>query len=176
MTYTALLTSLSILLGFLIARAVDTIPRILRGPTAFVSLLPMIVTPLVGAPIHLLDGRRGRPDRRRGAVGGGRSRALARGVDRAGLQTVPQDTLESATLDGCTSFEAFRRVIIPVMWPGVVSAGLFSFHLAYDDFAVTAMLLSEDNQTMIPELASLAEGTRRLAARLGLQRPDSERS
>ena len=51
MTYTALLTSLSILLGFLIARAVDTIPRILRGPTAFVSLLPMIVTPLVGAPI-----------------------------------------------------------------------------------------------------------------------------
>ena len=35
-------------------------------------------------------------------------------------------------------FEAFRRVIIPVMWPGVITTGLFSFLLAYNDFAVTA--------------------------------------
>ena len=45
-------------------------------------------------------------------------------------------------------------VIIPVMWPGVVTTGLFSFLLGYNDFAVTSMLLSQENQTMIPKVAS----------------------
>jgi ABC-type glycerol-3-phosphate transport system permease component len=40
------------------------------------------------------------------------------------------------------------------MWPGVITTGLFSFLLAYNDFAVTAMLLSEENQTMVPRIAS----------------------
>ena len=70
------------------------------------------------------------------------------------FKNIPKELDESAKVDGCTSFEAFRRVIIPVMWPGVITAGLFSFLLAYNDFAVTAMLLSKDNQTMIPKIAS----------------------
>jgi multiple sugar transport system permease protein len=67
---------------------------------------------------------------------------------------IPKDIDESAMVDGCTRFQAFRYVIIPVMWPGVVTTGLFSFLLAYNDFAVTAMLLSQDNQTMVPKIAS----------------------
>lgn len=68
--------------------------------------------------------------------------------------SIPKDLDESAMVDGCTRFEAFRRVIIPVMWPGVVTTGLFSFLLAYNDFTVTAMLLTQDNQTMIPKIQS----------------------
>jgi multiple sugar transport system permease protein len=67
---------------------------------------------------------------------------------------IPKDLDESALIDGCSRFEAFRRVVIPVMWPGVITTGLFSFLLAYNDFAVTSMLLSQDNQTMVPKLAS----------------------
>jgi ABC-type glycerol-3-phosphate transport system permease component len=70
------------------------------------------------------------------------------------FQKIPKELDESAKVDGCTQFQAFRNVIIPVMWPGVVTAGLFSFLLAYNDFAVTAMLLSQDNQTMVPKIAS----------------------
>ena len=40
------------------------------------------------------------------------------------------------------------------MWPGVITAGLFSFLLAYNDFAVTGILLSQENQTMVPKIAS----------------------
>jgi multiple sugar transport system permease protein len=40
------------------------------------------------------------------------------------------------------------------MWPGVVTTGLFSFLLAYNDFTVTATLLSQANQTMVPKIAS----------------------
>jgi len=70
------------------------------------------------------------------------------------FRNIPKDLDESAMVDGCTRFQAFRHVIIPVMWPGVITTGLFSFLLAYNDFAVTAMLLEKDNQTMIPKIAS----------------------
>jgi multiple sugar transport system permease protein len=68
--------------------------------------------------------------------------------------SIPKDLDESAMVDGCTRFQAFRMVIIPVMWPGVVTTGLFSFLLAYNDFAVTSMLLSANNQTMVPKISS----------------------
>ena len=67
---------------------------------------------------------------------------------------IPKELDESAMVDGCTRFQAFRRVIVPVMWPGVITTGLFSFLLAYNDFTVTAMLLSEENETIIPAINS----------------------
>ena len=67
---------------------------------------------------------------------------------------IPKELDESALVDGCTRFQAFRHVIIPVMWPGVITTGLFSFLLAYNDFAITSMLLSQDNQTMVPKIGS----------------------
>lgn len=70
------------------------------------------------------------------------------------FQSIPKDLDESAKIDGCTQFQAFRLVIIPVMWPGVVTTGLFSFLLAYNDFAVTSMLLAEENRTMVPQIAA----------------------
>jgi ABC-type glycerol-3-phosphate transport system permease component len=70
------------------------------------------------------------------------------------FQKIPKDLDESAKVDGCTQFQAFRHVIIPVMWPGVITTGLFSFLLAYNDFAVTSMLLNEANRTMVPEIAA----------------------
>jgi ABC-type glycerol-3-phosphate transport system permease component len=71
------------------------------------------------------------------------------------FKNIPKDLDESAMVDGCTRFQAFWHVIIPVMWPGVITTGLFSFLLAYNDFAVTAMLLSSENQTMIPATGRL---------------------
>ncbi|MEM9426169.1 MAG: carbohydrate ABC transporter permease [Pseudomonadota bacterium] len=70
------------------------------------------------------------------------------------FQNIPKELDESAKVDGCTQFQAFRHVIIPVMWPGVITTGLFSFLLAYNDFIVTSLLLSESNRTMIPEIAA----------------------
>ncbi|MGH1445518.1 MAG: carbohydrate ABC transporter permease [Cognatishimia sp.] len=72
---------------------------------------------------------------------------------------IPKDLDESAKVDGCNQFQAFRHVIIPVMWPGVITTGLFSFLLAYNDFAVTSMLLSEDNRTMVPAIAGFLGST-----------------
>lgn len=69
------------------------------------------------------------------------------------FESIPKELDESAKVDGCTQFQAFRHVIIPVMWPGVITTGLFSFLLAYNDFAVTTLVLSESNRTMVPAIA-----------------------
>jgi multiple sugar transport system permease protein len=71
---------------------------------------------------------------------------------RSFFQNIPAELDEAARVDGCTHFEAFRRVIMPVMWPGVITTGLFSFLLAYNDYLVCALLLDAQSQTMVPAI------------------------
>jgi multiple sugar transport system permease protein len=140
LTYTFVVTPLSIILGFVIALAVNTLPRVLRGPTIFFSLLPMIVTPLIGALIlfWMIDARgilgaalqwiAGDPNLSVKAstpltwimlmvYGIWSSAPFAFVVYYAGLQTVPQDTLESAMIDGASRWERIRYVVIPHLLP-----------------------------------------------------------
>ncbi len=72
---------------------------------------------------------------------------------RSFFQNIPAELDEAARVDGCSHFQAFRRVIMPVMWPGVITTGLFSFLLGYNDFLVTSLLLDGQNQTMVPAIA-----------------------
>ncbi len=74
---------------------------------------------------------------------------------RSFFQNIPQELDEAARVDGCSHFQAFWRVIVPVMWPGVITTGLFSFLLAYNDFLVTSLLLDAQNMTMVPAIANM---------------------
>lgn len=140
LTYTALVTPGAIILGFIIAIAVNSLPKILRAPMIFFSLLPMIVTPLIGALVlfWMMDAR--------GIIGSfiqyvamdpnlslkastpltwvmlivygiWSTAPFAFVVYYAGLQTVPQDTLESAMIDGATRWERIRFVVLPHLLP-----------------------------------------------------------
>lgn len=73
---------------------------------------------------------------------------------RSFFQNIPAELDEAARVDGCTHFQAFRWVIMPVMWPGVITTGLFSFLLSYNDFLVTSLLLDQSNMTMVPAISS----------------------
>ncbi|MFK7891243.1 MAG: hypothetical protein AB8B63_10550, partial [Granulosicoccus sp.] len=59
LTFTAIVTPASIVFGFVIALAVNMLPRMLKGPMIFFSLLPLIVTPLIGSLIlfWMIDAR-----------------------------------------------------------------------------------------------------------------------
>ncbi len=74
---------------------------------------------------------------------------------RSFFQNIPAELDEAARVDGCNHFQAFRRVIMPVMWPGVITTGLFSFLLAYNDLLVTSLLLDAQNQTMVPAIVGM---------------------
>jgi multiple sugar transport system permease protein len=72
---------------------------------------------------------------------------------RSFFLSVPTELDEAARVDGCSQFGAFWRVIVPVMWPGVITTGLFSFLLAYNDYLVTSLLLDQANKTMVPAIS-----------------------
>ena len=67
---------------------------------------------------------------------------------------IPAELDEAAQVDGCTRLQAFCRVIMPVMWPGVVTTGLFSFLLAYNDFLLSSALTSAEKMTMPAAIAN----------------------
>jgi ABC-type glycerol-3-phosphate transport system permease component len=73
---------------------------------------------------------------------------------RAFFANIPQELDEAALVDGCSRLQAFRRVIIPIMWPGVITTGLFSFLLAYNDFLLSSALTNTDRATMPAAIAN----------------------
>lgn len=82
---------------------------------------------------------------------------------RSFFQNIPAELDEAARVDGCSHFEAFWRAIMPVMWPGVITTGLFSFLLAYNDYLVTALLLDAQSMTMVPAITQFLNRDTRLS-------------
>ena len=174
LTYTAVVTPLAIMLGFFVAITVNAVAKALRGPTIFFSLLPMIVTPLVGSLIifWMVDAR--------GVLGTGlqwltddpnlsvkastglmwimlmvygiwHSAPFAFVVFYAGLQTVNEDTLESAMVDGATPWERIRFVIVPHLMPLVPFVALIQL---MDNFRVFEPIISFQAQAHATSLSS----------------------
>ena len=156
LTYTFLATPLIIILGFMIAVAVNNLTDKLKGPVIFFSLLPFVVTPLIGSLIlfWMVDAR--------GIIGSAiqavaddptlsmkasagltwvllivyaiwHAAPFAFVVFYAGLQTLPQDTLESAMIDGATRWQRIRYVVIPHLMPLVTFVALIQL---MDNFRV----------------------------------------
>ncbi|MEM5503018.1 sugar ABC transporter permease [Ahrensia kielensis] len=160
--YTAIVTPLALVLGFVIALGVNALPRILRGPTIFLSLLPLIVTPLIGSLIlfWMIDARgiigaflqylAGDPNLSLKAstpltwamlmfYGVWHTAPFAFIVYYAGLQTVPEDTLESAMIDGASRWERIRYVVLPHLLPLTTFVALIQI---MDNFRVFEPIVS----------------------------------
>lgn len=156
LTFTFIVTPLTIVLGLLIALAVNSLHRHLKGLMIFFSLLPMIVTPLIGSLIlfWMVDSRgvigsalvslAGDPDFSLKASTGLMWVALmvygiwhaapfAFVVFYAGLQTLPKDQLEAAQIDGATRWQQVKYVIIPHLMPLVTFVALIQL---MDNFKV----------------------------------------
>ena len=160
--YTAVVTPLVLLLGLAIAIGVNALPRLLKGPSIFVSLLPFLVTPLVGSLILFwmvdADGIIGATLQR---IFDDNSLSLKASpaltwimlivygvwhtlpfgfiVFYAGLQTVPRDTLEAALVDGASTWQQLRYVTVPHLVPLVTFVTLM---LLMDNFRVFEPIVS----------------------------------
>lgn len=62
---------------------------------------------------------------------------------------IPIQLDEAAMVDGCSRFGAFRRIILPLMGPGLVTAGIFTFLFAFQEYLV-AVVLTDVNSKTIP--------------------------
>jgi multiple sugar transport system permease protein len=66
------------------------------------------------------------------------------------LETVPRELEESAMLDGCGRLRALVHIILPVIRPGLVCVGLFSFTLSWQEFIFALTFVSSTGQKTLP--------------------------
>lgn len=189
LTYTFVTVPLLIVLGMMIALAVNSLHRHLKGLVIFFSLLPMIVTPIIGALImfwmidsrgilgNLLTYLADDPDLSLKAstplmwisiiiYGIWHSAPFAFVVFYAGLQTLPQDQIEAAQIDGASRWHQLRYVVVPHLMPLVTFVALIKL---MDNFRVFEEIVGFNAQAHATSLSwiifnDLSGETRQLSA------------
>ncbi|OIJ17998.1 sugar ABC transporter permease [Anaerobacillus alkalidiazotrophicus] len=63
------------------------------------------------------------------------------------FNNIPKEFDEAARIDGCNIFTAFIKVILPVSLPGLATAAIFCFMLAWNDFLFALLLTSTKAKT-----------------------------
>jgi multiple sugar transport system permease protein len=79
-------------------------------------------------------------------VNAGFNLAFAIWILNAYFSSIPKELEEAALVDGTTRFGAMLRVVVPIAWPGVVTALIFTFIAAWNEFIV-ALTLTTSNAT-----------------------------
>lgn len=78
-------------------------------------------------------------------------------IMRGYFETVPRNIEAAAKVDGCTWFQAFTKVFLPVSLPGLIAAAIFCFIVAWNEFLFALILTSTTNaQTITVIIAGLA--------------------
>ncbi|MFF4494472.1 carbohydrate ABC transporter permease [Streptomyces sp. NPDC001546] len=69
---------------------------------------------------------------------------------RGFIAAVPVTLEEAAQIDGCTRGQAFRKVILPLLAPGLMSTSLFGFITAWNEFAMVLILNKDKTAQTLP--------------------------
>ncbi|CAM5612870.1 Carbohydrate ABC transporter permease OS=Streptomyces alboniger OX=132473 GN=CP975_23850 PE=3 SV=1 [Streptomyces alboniger] len=77
-------------------------------------------------------------------------------VLRGFIATIPPELEESAQVDGCTRYTAFRHVAFPLLAPGLMATSLFGYITAWNEFAYANFLIikQQDHRTLPVWLSS----------------------
>ena len=74
------------------------------------------------------------------------------------VEAVPDELIEAARMDGCTTWGIYARVVFPVIRPAVAVLGLLIFMQTWNDFLWPLVVLSSDQPTVQVAISSLAAG------------------
>ena len=82
--------------------------------------------------------------------------------------SIPDEMLEAATIDGCSVFGAFRRVVLPNIAPGMSVLGILTFVQSSNLFLGPLLLLSDPKKITAPLALANFKGTTVIAPRYSL--------
>jgi multiple sugar transport system permease protein len=83
------------------------------------------------------------------------------------FKEIPKDLSEAALVDGATHFQAFRKVVMPLAAPGLVTAGLLSFIWAWNEFLLAITLTSSPSARPVPPALAFFTGSQKFEVPLG---------
>jgi multiple sugar transport system permease protein len=64
------------------------------------------------------------------------------------FETLPHDLEEAALIDGCTLWQAFRRIALPLSRPGIVVAAILSIIFSWNNFIFGVVLAGRETRTL----------------------------
>lgn len=76
-------------------------------------------------------------------------------VVRSSMASLDPHLVEAARDLGATPFQAYRRVVIPVIMPGILAGGLLAFTLSIDDFVITFFTAGVGTTTLPLQIYSM---------------------
>jgi multiple sugar transport system permease protein len=66
------------------------------------------------------------------------------------FNTLPRELDEAVKVDGGSSFVALWRVLVPISIPGIVSVGIYTFMIAWNEFLFALTLTQTNNMRTVP--------------------------
>jgi multiple sugar transport system permease protein len=72
------------------------------------------------------------------------------------FKSVPRELEEAARIDGASRWQAMTRVVLPLCTPGLLSAGIFAFTLAQNEFLYALIFLTKSEVRTVP-VGAIAE-------------------
>lgn len=73
------------------------------------------------------------------------------------FREVPPDLEEAARVDGCRRSQAFFKVVLPLVVPGLIATGVLAFVFSWNDFAIALNLTSREAATVPVGIAQFAQ-------------------
>ena len=74
------------------------------------------------------------------------------------FREIPWEMEQAAQVDGATSWQAFRKVIVPLAAPGVFTAAILTFFFAWNEFVLAISLTSTTRSRTVPAQMSFFVG------------------
>jgi multiple sugar transport system permease protein len=83
------------------------------------------------------------------------------------FREIPKELEEAALVDGATHFQAFRKVVLPLAAPGLVTAGLLTAFFVWNEFLLAVTLTSSPNAFTVPVAVVNFQGSQLFEVPLG---------
>ena len=66
------------------------------------------------------------------------------------FKSIPYELEECALIDGATRLQILRRITLPLAVPGLISAGIFSFTLSWNEFIYSLAFIQSREKKTVP--------------------------
>jgi multiple sugar transport system permease protein len=83
------------------------------------------------------------------------------------FKEIPKELEEAALVDGATHFQAFRKVVLPLAAPGLVTAGLLTAFFVWNEFLLAVTLTSSPSAFTVPVAVNNFQGSQLFELPLG---------
>jgi multiple sugar transport system permease protein len=83
------------------------------------------------------------------------------------FREIPKELEEAALVDGATHFQAYRKVVLPLAAPGLVTAGLLAFIFAWNEFLLSITLTSQANRRPVSAAIAFFTGSTQFQIPIG---------